>query len=150
MKFNHLLLTALSTNLLLGCAQDDPGKLSPPISHPGASENKASNVSFAKSIKPMLSNQCTICHNSRVLKNRPYFESRVAAMTSGMIVPGNPQASRIISVVEEQPMKEKAMPPVGHQLTPKQVADLRRWITEGADWPAGSAGQIEPAFIPLE
>ena len=47
-------------------------------------------------------------------------------------------------------MAEMAMPPVSHRLTAKQIALLKQWITEGAEWPAGPAGHVKPAFIPRE
>jgi hypothetical protein len=34
------------------------------------------------------------------------------------------------------------MPPVGETLTPEEAALLRRWISQGAFWPAGSSGKL--------
>ena len=71
-------------------------------------------------------------------------------MKSGMIVPGNPDASRILSLIKEDPAAEKAIPPVNHRLTNDQITLLKTWIEEGADWPGGEAGRVKPAFIPRE
>lgn len=107
-------------------------------------------VSFNKSIRPILSNKCTICHNAEVLPDRPWFESSEAALKSGMIVPGKPDSSRILTVITENPDAEKAMPPVSHRLSQEEITLLRTWISEGASWPAGKAGHVKPAFIPRE
>ena len=108
-------------------------------------------VSFIKTIKPLLSNKCTICHCTEVMPNRPWFETRKAVLASGMLVPGKPDLSRILTVIKEDPAEvEQAMPPVSHRLTPNEIAQLRRWIAEGANWPEGEAGRVKPAFIPRE
>ena len=107
-------------------------------------------VSFEREIKPLLSNKCTICHNREVLPNRPNFETREGAMASGVIVPGKPEQSRFVMVTAEKDIEKKAMPPVGHKVTESERSLLIRWIAEGADWPAGEAGRVKPAFIPKE
>ncbi len=71
-------------------------------------------------------------------------------MTSGMIVPGKPEESRILTVIQEDPEADKAMPPVSHRLTKDEISLLRTWIEEGANWPGGAAGRVKPAFIPEE
>ena len=110
----------------------------------------SSKVNFDQSIRPILEEKCTICHNSQVLTRRAYFETREGAMNSGMIIPGSPETSRMLTVVKEDPFADKAMPPVSHRLTAKQIATLDQWIEEGAHWPAGEAGRVKPAFIPEE
>lgn len=151
-----LLTLAAGWILLPGCTQIESGPPPAPVAaeKPVAKKierkPKKVGVSFTKSIKPILANQCTICHNAEVLSQRPYFETRDSAMRSGMIIPGKPELSRLLAVVEEEAGADKAMPPVSHQLTKKQISLLRRWISEGADWPAGEAGRVQPAFIPRE
>lgn len=110
----------------------------------------AGTVSFESKIKPLLANKCTICHNAKTLPTRPNFETREGALASGMIVPGSPNESRLLMVIEEGPFADKAMPPVSHRLSGAEIATLRTWIAEGADWPAGEAGRVVPAFIPEE
>ena len=66
------------------------------------------------------------------------------------IVPGKPDQSRLVTVIQEDPAADKAMPPVSHRLTPQEIELLKRWIAEGAYWPSGDAGQVIPAFIPKE
>ena len=121
------------------------GKQAPP------KKNKAeAKVSFTKSIKPLLSEKCTICHNTQVLPKRPNLETREGAMNSAVIVPGKPHESLILIRISEAHGADKAMPPVSHRLTEQETALLHTWIEQGAEWPAGEAGRIEPAFIPEE
>ena len=107
-------------------------------------------MSFDKSIKPILSDMCTICHNTQVLPKLPNFETRDGVMKSGVIVPGKPDESLILTRIKEDPQAEKAMPPVSHRLSKEEISLLRTWITEGAHWPSGEAGRVVPAFIPEE
>ena len=135
--------------MLAGCVPKEE-EATPAPAPAGSPAPKKEAVSFTKSIKPILSNKCTICHNVEVLPNRPWFETRDSALKSGMIVPGKPDLSRILTVIKEDPEAEKAMPPVSHRLSKEEIALLRTWITEGANWPGGKAGRVEPAFIPQE
>lgn len=124
-------------------------KASTPTAPP--SKKKETSVSFTKSIKPLLANKCTTCHCAEVMPNRPWFETRDSALKSGMIVPGKPDSSRILTVIKVDPAEaDQAMPPVSHRLTEEEISLLRTWIVEGADWPKGKSGIVTPAFIPRE
>ena len=48
-----------------------------------AAPEKVATVNFVKDIKPILSNKCTICHNTATLPQRPSFETREQAVGSG-------------------------------------------------------------------
>ena len=152
MNLRFLILGSFAgLTLLPGCRPIESGNPSARQSANKAEpHSKQVRVSFTESIRPILSNHCTICHNSEVLPTRPNFETREGAMKSGMIVPGNPDASRILSLIKEDPAAEKAIPPVNHRLTNDQITLLKTWIEEGADWPGGEAGRVKPAFIPRE
>lgn len=135
--------------LIPACSPEEkPSSQSEDQSAPSPSKEEI--VDFDQSIRPILSNKCTICHNSEVLPNRAWFESSEAATKSGMIVPGNPDASRFLAVTREKPEADKAMPPVGHRLSDDEISILRTWITQGANWPSGMDGYVKPAFIPKE
>lgn len=143
-----LILAALSA-IIPACSPEE--KPSPKnADDSGTSPSQEQTVDFDKSIRPILTNKCTICHNSEVLPNRAWFESSEAAAKSGMIVPGNPDASRFLAVTREKPEADKAMPPVGHRLSEEEISILQTWITQGANWPSGMDGYVKPAFIPKE
>ena len=137
----------LSTAVALVACTPEPAPKQPT---PSTQKKTATTVSFEKDIRPILSNKCTICHNTQVLPKRPNFEVGEKALRSGVIVPGNPDASRILTVVLEDEGKHMAMPPVSHRLSSREIALFRTWIREGAHWPSGPAGRVKPAFIPEE
>lgn len=164
MKQNLVLLSVGAVGIVLtACTPIDEATVETPVIPPPAAEAKKkqvlseaensgtqNKVSFTKSIKPILANKCTICHNAETLPTRPNFETGEQALKSGMIVPGKPDLSRILTVIQEDPTAHKAMPPVSHRLSPREIELLRKWISEGANWPSGKAGQVVPDFIPKE
>src|SRR5437773_583016 len=96
-------------------------------------------VSFDQDVRPLL-NRCVTCHGpgkaraSLRLDNR---ESATAAVDSGKraVVPGKPDQSELLRRVSSTD-KDVRMPPRGEPLSPAQVDKLRRWIADGAPWPA--------------
>src|SRR5688572_14748219 len=51
------------------------------------------------------------------------------------VVPGKSSESLLIQLVEGKD-EERIMPNKGKRLTPDQIAVLRKWIDDGAEWPA--------------
>ena len=145
------LLLPLCVILFAGCfKKDPPAEADQPAALTKTGSAAPEKISFNKSIKPILSEKCTICHNTQVLPKRPNFETREGVMKSQVIVPGKPDESLILTVIAEAHGADKAMPPVSHRLTKNEMALLRTWIEQGADWPAGEVGRVKPAFIPEE
>lgn len=112
-------------------------------------------VSFVKDIKPILQERCAHCHNRKTLKDKVSFETAKRAFVKNeagqsYIVPGKPDESLIVIALESPDMHENAMPMVGPKPTKDDVALIRRWIAEGADWPKGKEGRIKPTFYPTE
>ena len=98
-------------------------------------------VEFNRDIRPILSDNCFACHgpdkNQRKADLRLDTEEGAFADRgdSRPIVPGKPDQSELIRRVTAKAKGER-MPPAkfGKQLTPRQVALLRRWIEQGAKW----------------
>ncbi|MFN3322988.1 MAG: DUF1553 domain-containing protein [Bryobacteraceae bacterium] len=98
-------------------------------------------VDFLREVRPILSDNCFTCHGpdegTRMAGVR--LDTREGAFAAGpsgpLIVPGNPDASRIVARVahEKEPLR---MPPpaAGPRLNEKQVELIRRWIEQGAEW----------------
>jgi len=112
-------------------------------------------VSFVKDIKPILQERCAHCHNRKTLKDKVSFETAKRAFVKNeegqfYIVPGKPDESLMVIALESPDMHENAMPMVGPKPTKEDVALIRRWIAEGADWPKGKEGRIKPTFYPKE
>jgi len=111
-------------------------------------------VDFVTEVKPILHDRCIMCHNRGTLPDRTSFENGALAKKGDrqgpVILPGNAAGSRLITAVASPDFHEKVMPPVSVRVTAREIELLRRWIDEGAEWPAGPDGEILPHSIPLE
>ena len=109
--------------------------------------SSAETRQFNRDIRPILANKCFACHGqdeeSREADLR--LDQRKAAMLSNAIVPGDPQASEVISRIESDD-PELRMPPAesGHSLTVAESKAIREWIAEGAIY------QKHWSFVPPE
>jgi len=103
-------------------------------------------IRFATDIKPMLAEKCLPCHNTGTLLGELNLESRLLDFTKGskgpFIVPGKPDESRIYHVLVKPRADDDAMPPEGHAMTPEDIAKIRSWIAQGAEWPQGPEGTL--------
>lgn len=104
-------------------------------------------IDFTAHVRPVLEAKCLMCHQRDVL---PFFslETRDRAFGSDQagsrIVPGRPEKSRLLMHVHGTTPGLKAMPPVGDRLTPDEKRILAAWIEQGAHWPSGTAGELDP------
>ena len=104
-------------------------------------------IDFKTHVKPVLEAKCVVCHQRNVLA---FFslENRELAFGEGKmgtrIVPGKPDESRLLMHVHGETPGLKSMPPVGDQLTVDEKRILRAWIAQGANWPEGKAGALDP------
>ncbi len=95
-------------------------------------------VDFSRDIRPIFNQNCVACHGGVRQKNGVSFIFREEALGKGKsgrqtIVPGKPDASELISRVTAKDTDVR-MPFHGPALPPEQIALLRRWIKEGAEW----------------
>jgi mono/diheme cytochrome c family protein len=98
-------------------------------------------VEFNRDVRPILSNSCYSCHgpdeNTREADLR--LDSRAGALaeldsgTGRAIVPGDVDASELWRRVTVADDGER-MPPGRDALSPTQLAVLRKWIEQGAQW----------------
>ncbi len=104
--------------------------------------DEARPVDFSRDIRPILSDNCYHCHG-------PDAESREADLRLDVregaladlgdhaaIVPGNAEQSELIARLASEEVDERMPPPdSGKELSADQIALIRRWIDQGADWP---------------
>lgn len=105
---------------------------------------------FLDKVKPLLDSRCLSCHGPDKVKGALRLDSRAAALKGGdsgpALVPGQPDTSLLLQAVMhvkpdlEMPPKEK--------LTTNDIAVLRRWIADGAPWPATPTNAT--AALPLQ
>jgi mono/diheme cytochrome c family protein len=133
---------ALTRVLPVGPASDKPAAAqpTPPVPMP----NKGQKVDFAQQIKPLLERSCVACHSGEKPRGLFRIDGRDAILKGGAsgaaaIVPGHSERSLLIAYVSSK-VPESEMPPKAERkrfpaLTPDEVALLRAWIDQGAEWP---------------
>jgi len=103
-------------------------------------------ISYDRDVRPILSDNCFSCHGfdgkSRQADLRLDSADAVAAAT-GVIVPGQPDASSLIARIDSGDVDELMPPPEsGRQLNAQQRQVLRQWVAEGAQY------ETHWAFVP--
>ncbi|WP_165218915.1 PSD1 and planctomycete cytochrome C domain-containing protein [Aquisphaera insulae] len=113
---------------------------------------------FEKKIRPILVSQCHTCHSAETnSKGGLRVDDRNGLVQGGnsgsAVVPGKPDESLLLQAVRHADDAPK-MPPKS-KLTDAEIADLARWIEDGAAWPAEVAasaparGQWEEKYAAL-
>ena len=91
---------------------------------------------FEMKIRPLLADHCFACHTSARLGGLE-MTSRDALLRGGnsgpAIDPAKPASSLLLQAVRHTHDRLK-MPPEG-KLADEQIADIARWIGDGAVWP---------------
>src|SRR5665213_171244 len=102
------------------------------------SSQAASLELFEKKIRPLFVENCYECHSANTNAKSGLRVDDLRGLLDGgdhgpAIVPGHPENSLLIKAVSYTDEKRR-MPPK-KQLSAEQVADLTRWIEDGAAWP---------------
>jgi hypothetical protein len=107
----------------------------------GACAQAADEIEFNRDIRPILSENCFQCHGpdsgTREADLRLDRQEDAMADRGGYaaIVPGDEEASEFVRRITSEDEFE-VMPPLDSHKTlkPEQIALLKRWIAEGAQW----------------
>ena len=102
---------------------------------------RAASIDFNRDVRPILSENCLHCHGQdaarREAKLRLDERESVLRPRDGyaVITPGKPEASELILRVTSRDSEEVMPPPDSNKhLTVEQIAILRQWIAEGAEY----------------
>ncbi len=132
------LVLAHSLFLTGGLLADDPAK-----------------VDFATQVKPIFEARCVECHGEKKAKGRLRLDSKESAFAApkknkkARVVAGHPEESSIYGLVSLPKDDPDIMPAEGEPLTAAQIAILKAWIEQGANWPdAGGTPAPEPKANP--
>lgn len=95
---------------------------------------------FEQEIRPILVNHCYQCHGPDRQDGGIRFDQRnssfsAAASGATPVVPGDPGKSEICIRISD-PDVETRMPRDSDPLSEEQVAVIRRWVEDGAEWPS--------------
>jgi hypothetical protein len=109
-------------------------------------------VDFVRDIQPILEGSCYQCHGPTRARGGLRLDNRAAALRGGdsgvVILPGRGAESLLVRRVIGLP-GEDLMPREGEPLTAAEIALIRTWIDQGAEWPATvSASAAAPGAEP--
>jgi len=118
-------------------------------------------VDFEKQILPIFEHKCFGCHSSEIKKPKAGLKLddavsiKSAAGPDGVIVPGKPDESELLRVLELPQGDDDVMPPTkeASPLTKAQVQMVRDWIAQGAatgKWEKHERVVLEKIVVPAE
>lgn len=108
-------------------------------------------IDFKRDIEPIFVKRCSECHGPDKQKGGLRLDAKAEAMKGGKsgkpaIAPGKSSESEILRRVSTDD-PDDVMPPKGARLEPSQVAALRAWMDQGANWPEKDA-KTHWAYLP--
>ena len=93
---------------------------------------------FENRVRPLLIARCVKCHGPKKAEGGLRLDSQQGLLRGGdgggVVVPGDPARSRLMKAVRRE--GEVKMPPET-KLGRLEIADLQRWVRNGAAWPQG-------------
>lgn len=111
----------------------------------------ADRVDFQRDVAPIFVRSCLGCHGPSKSKSGFRLDSANVALKGGdlglAIVAGNSSRSPLINYVSGSDASI-IMPPSGPRLSADEVAKLRTWIDQGANWPKSIALSKPFAKVP--
>ena len=98
-------------------------------------------IDFDRDIRPILQTHCYACHAASKQKSNLRLDIKSEAFKGGdnygpSLIANNSSDSPLLQLVTSHDPDEQ-MPPEGERLSPAQIATLKQWIDEGANWPDG-------------
>jgi len=107
--------------------------------------SQPAKVDFRRDVQPVFQANCIGCHGPSLQMNGFRLDRRSAAMKGGTIAvigPGNSSGSRLyLKLLNDQYGPQ--MPPTG-PLKAEEIAIVKAWIDQGAEWPDDLAGETPP------
>ncbi len=105
-------------------------------------------VDFSTQVQPILRKHCFECHASGNEEGGLNLAHQAGLLNGGddgqVVVPGDSERSLLFQLIAGVD-PERSMPPADHKpLAAEQIATLRAWIDQGAQWPADAAAN-DPA-----
>ena len=98
--------------------------------------SSAQETYFEKHVAPVFQRRCLSCHSTSDKKGRLSLQSAAAALKGGesgeVILSGDPESSLLLEYISGD---EPEMPKDGEPLSKQEVAAIRTWIQQGAEWP---------------
>ncbi|HEY1173878.1 MAG TPA: DUF1549 domain-containing protein [Verrucomicrobiae bacterium] len=107
----------------------------------------AEKIDFVRDIQPIFQQSCLKCHGPETHKSNYRLDAKASALHGGdyhapNIIPGKSSESPLVRFITGQDEK-LVMPPKGERLNEKQIALVRAWIDQGAEWPESASVKLE-------
>jgi mono/diheme cytochrome c family protein len=100
-------------------------------------------VDFVREVQPIFSRNCYECHGPEKQKGGLRLDQKVVALKGGdsgpLLVLGKSKESLLVQAVEGTKADLEQMPKKRDPLPANQIAVLRSWIEQGANWPDSAA-----------
>ena len=97
-----------------------------------------SAVDFAVQVQPILVEHCLKCHRKDNKKSDYKLDTRADAIGDDIIIPGKPEKSPFIELLNLDDDDDDVMPPAKEErMTAEKKKILTDWVREGAVWPEG-------------
>jgi len=95
----------------------------------------AARVDYDRDIRPLLSDACFACHGPDDAERKADLRLNTQEGLLGQIRPRAPEKSELYQRITASDPDERMPPPdFQRSLSPKQIATIRQWIEEGAEW----------------
>jgi hypothetical protein len=110
----------------------------------------ANQIDFVRDVQPIFARSCVMCHGPNTQMAGLRLDAKQSAMAK-VVVPGNAAESALYRRVAG--IGDVARMPMGGRLADDQIATLKAWIEQGADWPDNvgakvAAAKVHWAFVP--
>ena len=97
-------------------------------------DETSEQISFQRDVAPILEANCLRCHGDSP-EGDVSLNNATGLREAGIVVPGNPKESHLLTIIQPDGDLRPAMPKEGKPLTTAEVDVLRRWIEAGSNWP---------------
>src|SRR4051812_2630114 len=110
----------------------------------------AKKVDFVRDVQPIFTRSCVACHGPNTQLAGLRLDAKQSVFAK-VVVPGNPDGSSLYRRVAN--IGDVARMPMSGRLADVQIAVLKTWIEQGADWPDSvgakvTASKTHWAFVP--
>lgn len=116
------------------------------IASPAIADDR--KIDFVQDVRPLFVKSCVSCHGPDKQRGGLRLDRKPDALKGGdsgaAILPGKGADSLLVKLVSGVDA-DRMMPPKGDRLTAEQVATLRTWIDQGANWPDDGNTAANPA-----
>jgi hypothetical protein len=102
---------------------------------------------FARDIQPVFAAHCYECHGPKEQYADLRLDDRAAALSAGVITPGNAEKSELYRRITLPRSHDDVMPNRGEPLGKAASDRIRDWINEGAEWPENFVAATHWSYV---